>query len=180
MKKIFLSLTATVSVLFVVFLFLTLTTKNSACFTLAITFGTMCYHFIMRLTVGKFTPHHFKYKRPWFCEKSFEKPLYKALKVKKWKDKMPSYNPSSYMTRDNDFKNIVNTMCRNEVIHEVNALLSFIPILFSFAFGATAVFVITSIIACCLDLIFVVMQRYNRPRLVRLIKRTNKRNSLSS
>ncbi|MCM1286247.1 MAG: hypothetical protein NC213_07815 [Acetobacter sp.] len=176
MKKVFLSSTVVISVLFGVFLFLTLTTGNSLCYTLAITFATMCYHFIMRLTVGKFIPHSFNFKTYWFREKSFEKSLYKVLKVKKWKDKMPSYNPTSYMTRDNKIENIVNTMCRNEIIHEVNALLSFVPILFSLAFGAIFVFVITSIIACCVDLIFVVMQRYNRPRLIRLIERINKRN----
>lgn len=176
MKRVFLSITAVVTVLFGIFAFITFATENSVCFTLAITFGTMFYHFAMRLAVGKFTPHSFSYKSLWFREKSFEKTLYKMLRVKKWKGKMPSYNPSSYMTRDNDLDNIVNTMCRNEVIHEVNALLSFVPILFSLAFGTIVVFVITSIIACCVDLIFVVMQRYNRPRLVRLIERMNKRN----
>lgn len=175
MKKIFLSIATIVSVLFILFTVLALTVNNSLYLTFAITFGTMCYHFIMRLTVGKFTPNRFNCKSQWFSEKRFEKSLYKVLKVKRWKGKMPSYNPSSYMTKDSDLDSIVNTMCRNEVIHEVNALLSFVPILFSIKFGTLAVFVITSIIACCVDLIFVVMQRYNRPRLVRLIERKNKR-----
>ena len=175
MRKLFLSITTVVSVLFALFTVLTLTVNNSIFYTLAITFGTMCYHFIMRLAVGKFTPRSFNHKSYWFREKNFEKSLYKTLKVKKWKGRMPSYNPESYMTRSRDLESIVNTMCRNEIIHEVNALLSFVPILFSFAFGTLAVFIITSIIACCADLVFVVMQRYNRPRLVRMIERKDKK-----
>lgn len=130
--------------------------------------------FYNEVNVGKFTPNRFNCKSQWFSEKRFEKSLYKVLKVKRWKGKMPSYNPSSYMTKDSDLDSIVNTMCRNEVIHEVNALLSFVPILFS----------ISSVLLQCLSLpqllravwiVFVVMQRYNRPRLVRLIERKNKR-----
>ncbi len=175
-KKLFLSITAVISALFIVFTVLVLITDKSLFLTLAITFGTIFYHLAMRLAVGKFTPHSFSYKSLWFKKKSFEKPLYKVLRVKKWKGKMPSYNPSSYMTRDNNLEDIVNTMCRNEVIHEAIALLSFVPILFSFVFGTAAVFIITSFTACFVDLIFVVMQRYNRPRIVRLIERKSKRN----
>jgi len=161
-------------VLTVLFIFITIVTDNAVCYSLAITFGTIFYHFAMRLTVGKLTPSHFNYKSFWFREKSFEKNLYKALKVKKWKGKMPSYNPSSYMTKGSDFSDIINTMCRNEVIHEVIALFSFVPILFSFAFDAHLVFILTSVAACLFDLIFAVMQRYNRPRLIKLSSRKSK------
>lgn len=174
-KKLFLSVTVVISALLILFVILTLFTYNSLWPTLAITFGTIFYHLAMRLAVGKFTPHNFNYKSFWFKEKRFEKPLYKAIRVKKWKGKMPSYNPSTYMTRVDNLESIINTMCRNEIVHEVNALLSFVPIFFSLLFDAVAVFVITSIIACFVDLIFVVMQRYNRPRIVRLIERKNKR-----
>lgn len=112
----------------------------------------------MRLAVGSFIPKQFNYKNFWFKEKPFEKSLYKTLKVKKWKARMPSYNPSSYMTSDFDFSTIINTMYRNEVIHEINAVLSFVPILFLLIFGAIAVFAVASVFACLFDLIFVIMQ----------------------
>lgn len=161
-------------ILTILFIVLTVATGNSVCYTLSITFGTFFYHFAMRLLVGKFTGHIFNYKSFWFKEKSFEKQLYKALRVKKWKGKMPSYNFKTYMIREVPLENIVNTMCRNEVIHEIIALLSFVPILFSLAFDSVMVFVITSVIACICDLTFVVMQRYNRPRVVRLMERQHK------
>ena len=51
---------------------------------------------------------------------------------------MPSYNPDSYLIK-NDFRSleaIADTTCRNEVIHLVICLLSFVPIIFTAFFGA--------------------------------------------
>lgn len=141
--------------------------------TLAITFGTVLYHFVMRLAVGFLVPHSFHYTDKFFTEKKFEKRLYKALRVKKWKRFMPSYNPDSYSIKNDihSLEIIADTTCRNEVIHLVIALLSFVPIFFISFFGAAAVFIITSILSCMFDMIFVIMQRYNRPRLVKIIDR---------
>ena len=58
-----------------------------------------------------------------------------------------------------------------ELGHETIAVLSFLPILAGNWFGAYPVFVITSILSALFDLMFVAMQRYNRQRIVRLIKR---------
>lgn len=176
-KRLFFSILLGAFILTVLFSVLTVMVGNSVFYALAITFGTIFYHFAMRLFVGAFTCHKFNYKSFWFKEKSFEKGLYKALRVKKWKGKMPSYNPQTYMTRDVPLEDIINTMCRNEVIHEIIALLSFVPILFSLVFDTALVFVMTSIIACLCDLVFVVMQRYNRPRVVRLMQRQSKKRS---
>ncbi len=38
----------------------------------------------------------------------------------------------------------------------------------------TAVFVTTSVIACFIDLVFVIIQRYNRPRLIKLMEKKGK------
>jgi hypothetical protein len=48
-------------------------------------------------------------------------------------------------------------------------VLSFVPILAAIPFGELAVFVITSIVAAAFDLLFVMLQRFNRTRIVRLI-----------
>lgn len=175
-KKSVLIITSVLFVLTVLFVFLTASTGNPVCYALAITFGTFLYHFVMRLLVGSAVGHRFNCHSFWFKEKKFEKTLYKIIKVKKWKGKMPSYNPQTYMTKDVPFDEIANTMCRNEVIHEVIALLSFVPILFSIPFGEPLVFILTSIAACLFDLVFVVMQRYNRPRVLRMIERKSKKN----
>lgn len=158
----------------VIFSVLTCTTNSSLCYTLAITFGTILYHFAMRLIVGNLVGHNFDYKSYWFRPKRFEEKFYKAIRVKKWKSKMPTYNSDGHLAKNESLIELVNTMCRNEVIHEIIALLSFVPILFSLFADTLLVFVITSIIACLYDLIFVIMQRYNRPRVVRIMERWRK------
>ena len=66
---------------------------------------------------------------------------------------------------------IAQATCQAELGHETIAVLSFLPILAGNWFGAYPVFVITSILSALFDLMFVAMQRYNRQRIVRLIKR---------
>ncbi len=173
MKKIIINATVIIAVLTAVFSALYINYDITVFESMAITFGTILYHFVMRLFVGFIVPKGFCYTDKFFTERAFEKPLYKALRVKKWKKFMPSYNPDSYIVEDGvqSLKNIANTTCRNEVIHLVICALSFVPILFSVPFGETAVFIITSVLGCMFDMIFVIMQRYNRPRIVKLINR---------
>lgn len=173
MKKVIYSATVVFTVLTALFSALYLKFNIDLFITLAITFGTVLYHFVMRLAVGFFVPHGFHYTDKYFTEKKFEKRLYKTLRVKKWKKFMPSYNPDSYSIK-NDVRSleiIADTTCRNEVIHLAICLLSFVPIIFIAFFGSAAVFIITSVLSCMFDMIFVIMQRYNRPRLVKIIER---------
>lgn len=173
MKKVIYSATVVFTVLTALFSALYLKFNTDLFITLAITFGTVLYHFVMRLAVGFFVPHGFHYTDKYFTEKKFEKRLYKTLRVKKWKKFMPSYNPDSYSIK-NDVRSleiIADTTCRNEVIHLAICLFSFVPIIFIAFFGSAAVFIITSVLSCMFDMIFVIMQRYNRPRLVKIIER---------
>lgn len=153
----------------------TIITNNDVAFTLAVTFATTLYHFAMRLFVGKTVGHRFNINNFWFKQKSFEKKLYKFLRVKQWKKIMPTYNPDTYSSKNYSLNEIANTMCRNELIHEIIAVLSFVPISFSLFADTLSLFITTSIIACLFDLMFVVMQRYNRPRIIKLIEREEKR-----
>lgn len=141
----------------------------------AITFGTTFYHFAMRLLVGALVSNRFDCRSPWFQPKAFEAPLYKALKVKKWKDRMPTYDPRLFCLTENTLEQIVRNMCQAEVVHEVIVLLSFVPMLFSLVWGSFPVFLITSILAAGIDTLFVMLQRYNRPRLVRLMNKQHSR-----
>ncbi len=61
-------------------------------------------------------------------------------------------------------------MCQAEVVHEIIVVLSFVPILFTIWAGALPVFLITSILSGFMDLLFVALQRYNRSRVIRLIR----------
>ena len=148
-------------------------TKNELFFALLITFGTISYHFVMRLLVGfvidRLLNNHVDYRRRWFQVSDVEQKLYKRLNVKQWKGKMATYDPSCFDNRIHSWDEIAQAMCQAEVVHEVNVVLSFVPILAAIPFGALGVFVLTSVLAACYDGMFVMMQRYNRPRVIRLV-----------
>jgi hypothetical protein len=151
-------------------------TRKGLCLTLAITFGTISYHFIMRLLVGSFINfllhNHVDYQKRWFQVGAAEQKLYKKMKVKKWKGKMATYDPSCFDCSIHTWDEIAQAMCQAELVHEVIIVLSFLPLLASIPFAALPVFVMTSVLAACYDAMFVIMQRYNRPRIVKLIEKT--------
>ena len=66
---------------------------------------------------------------------------------------------------------IAQAMCQAEVVHEIIFLLSFAPIGMIPTFGAAPVFIITSLLAACIDLAFVILQRYSRPRILKISRR---------
>ncbi len=149
-------------------------TSNAIILSMGITFFTIFYHFAMRLFIANFVESILKskldYRNKWFQPKSFEANLYEKIKVKKWKDKMPTYNPHTFSLKENTLEEIITTMCVSEIGHTLIFVFSFIPIFFSLFWDAFGVFLITSIISAGFDLLFVIMQRYNRPRLVKLLK----------
>ena len=146
---------------------------------LAITFGTTGYHLTMRLAVGGLANLTLKnqvdYRLAWFRPRAFEGPLYEALGVKKWKGKLPAYNPSLFSLRAHSLEEIAQAMCQAELVHEAIVLLSFLPLTMTPVFGAFPVFFLTSLAAACLDTLFVLMQRYNRPRILALLERRQAR-----
>ena len=142
---------------------------------LCISFGTVFYHLAMRLTVGHIYDHAMQNRanlsskrwqlRPW------EKSLYEKLGVKKWKGNMPTYDPSCFDPKLHSWEEIVQAMCQAEIVHEVIVVFSFLPLLAAIPFGAFGVFLITSLLAALYDLCFVIMQRFNRPRILKFIEK---------
>lgn len=150
-------------------------TRSGALSSIAVTFGTISYHLVIRLLAGSVVDGimHNKadHTKRWFQCSGFEKKLYDRLRVKRWKGKMPTYNPELFDPRKHSWEEIVQASCQAEIVHEINVILSFVPILFSIWLGSAAVFVITSVFAAAYDLVFVIIQRYNRPRIIRFIGR---------
>lgn len=147
--------------------------------TLAITFGTIFFHLGIRLLIGlifnKTMNNKADYTKKWYRVHSWEHKLYKLLRVNKWKGKLPTYNPSLYSSKDHTFDEIAQTMCQAELVHEINCVVSLLPIIATIWFGEFLVFLITSICAALFDLIFVIAQRYNRPRVIRLAELQKRR-----
>ncbi len=142
--------------------------------TLLITSGTVFYHFAMRLCVGYGVDGIFhnkmNYKARWFLPRKWEKRFYEILRVKKWKKHLPTFVPESFDMRSHSAEELVAVTCQSEIVHEIIMVLSLLPILFSVWAGELAVFLITSVLSFLFDSLFVILQRYNRPRLMRLIK----------
>lgn len=151
-------------------------TEKGLFLTLAITFGTTAYHFLMRLFIGqvlqRLLNNHVNYNAKWFHVSPAEQALYKKLKVKTWKGKMPTYAPATFDPRLHTWHEIAQATCQAELVHELIIPFSFLPILAAIPFGALPVFVITSLLSAAFDGMFVIMQRYNRPRILKLINRS--------
>ena len=148
---------------------------DSAVFTLFISFFTTFFHFSMRLIVGALVPNRFDPNAKWFQPSKWETAFYKKLKLKHWKDHMPTYNPALFSLENNSLEQIAKNMCQAEVVHEVIILCSFLPMLFIIPWGEFWVFFITSVAAALFDGVFVMLQRYNRPRILKLLKYQNRR-----
>lgn len=150
-------------------------TENSVLLALVITFAVNTYHFVMRLAVGTVwdTVLHNRvdYQKKWFQVSELEKKIYRKLKVKNWKGKMPTYDETAFDKNIHTWDEIAQAMCQAELVHETIMILSFVPVLASVWLGALPVFLITSILAAGFDGMFVVMQRFNRPRIIRMIKK---------
>jgi len=141
----------------------------------AITFGTCFYHFAMRLAVGYalncIMQNKADYHKAWYQLRAFEPNLYKLLHVKKWKGNMPTYDSSCFDPKQHSWEEIAQAMCQAELVHEMIVILSFLPLLAAIPFGAFPVFFVTSLLSAMYDLSFVIMQRFNRPRIIRLIEK---------
>lgn len=143
--------------------------------TLAITFGTTFYHLGIRLFVGMLYNIGMKnradYTKKWYQVRSWENRLYQVLKVKAWKDRMPTFSPETFSYKKYSWNEIAQAMCQSELVHETNIILSFVPLIASKWFGSFYVFLITSVCGGIFDLLFVIMQRYNRARVIKIVSR---------
>lgn len=185
-KSIFDNLMQIVSIisviLFIVFYILFNKTKVMIFEIIYITSIIIAYHFIIRLVIGNIIPRfksRINYKSNWFKTKDFELKIYKKLNVKNWKDKVPTFDPQEYDMENLTLEQLIVNMCNSEWVHETNFLFSYPTLLFSMCFGKFYIFLITAILASFMDLIFVMIQRYNRPRIMKLLERENKIKSKS-
>jgi len=115
--------------------------------------------------------------RPVFKERLFEHRLYKFLGVSRWKDKLPELGAtvgfSKRQLRRPDspkyLSRFIRETCIAELGHFATAVVGFSYILFVWIWSAAlGFFVFVSILDFFVQMLFVIIQRYNRPRLRRL------------
>ncbi|MBQ0083508.1 MAG: hypothetical protein KBS52_01930 [Clostridiales bacterium] len=151
--------------------------RSPLCLTLLITSFTFFYHFAMRLIVGEvvtliYKNRDFHYDNDWYKQKKFEKKLYKFLRVKKWKGKMITARPEQFDVKTRTKKELLHNITQAEIVHEIIIALSFLPLAMIIPYGAPWAFILTSIGAALIDSVFVIIQRYNRPRILKLLALT--------
>ena len=156
--------------------------KNNIILWTGITAFTIMYHFWARIIMGnisKLFKKYINYKQWLFKERKFEKKLYEILRVKNWKDKALTYNPESFSLKEHSLEEIANTMAKSEVDHWINEIISLSTMFFSIVWGEFWIFCITAIAAMIFDSQFIIIQRYNRPRIVKILERENKKEKVS-
>lgn len=141
----------------------------------AISFGMCAYHMAIRFLAPAILSvvFHRKYneKSRWFRQRSWELKWYRFLRVKKWKGKAITYDPSEFSLKIHTIEEIINNMCHAELVHELIMVLSFTSLFFAIPFGSWEIFLVTAILAAAVDGMFVVIQRFNRPRLILLAEK---------
>lgn len=143
--------------------------------TLHISFSTIFYHFFMRILVAAAVTAYgrsrgFSPDAAWYRPRRWEAALYRRLRVKRWKTKLITARPEQFDLRRQSYAELLRNMTQAELGHTIMMALSFVPLLWIPVFGAAPVFLITSILACAMDAPFVMIQRYNRPRVQRLMQ----------
>lgn len=118
----------------------------------------------------------FDCRRAYYIVSPSEKKLHSLIKIPYWKDKLPQFNllfdksKLGSVTADH-IDDFIRETCKAEVVHLSIAVLGFLSLLFTFVTGDASDFWIFLTIAVIIGLCqipFVLIQRYNRPRLLRL------------
>ncbi len=142
--------------------------------TLITTFYHTCFRPLTGSIINVIYNNKMDFTKWWFKERRFEKSLYKILKVHKWKKFFPTYDKTAFDFRGKGLEEILGATCQAEIVHEIMFLLSFLPLFMIIPYGRALVFVITSVGCALIDSVFIIIQRYNRPRLLKLYKREKK------
>ncbi len=146
--------------------------KNDVTFWIGVVSFMVFYHFGLRIFMGEITKRFiFDYNHPWFKERAFEKKLYKFLKVRRWKDKVLTFDTDAYDFKNRTLEQLAATMAKSETDHWINEIISLTSILFYFVFGCLPALVISAVAAMLFDAQFIVVQRFNRPIVLRLMNR---------
>ncbi|MBQ7322936.1 MAG: hypothetical protein IJW96_00025 [Clostridia bacterium] len=178
MKKKMICITILLSIVFSILLPVYFITKNAVVETLAITIGVTLYHFAMRLIVGytvnALMKNHADPLAFWFQPRKWEENFFKLIQIRKWKKYLPTYDVTSFDPRQKSMEEILGASCQAEIVHEIIMPFSLLPIVFIPILGAPVAFILTSLFAMLFDSLFVILQRFNRPRLLKAARRFSK------
>lgn len=133
----------------------------------------------MAYVITVFVPKEFyNPNNSFFRERLYEQRLYRKIRISRWKDRLPQYNVNfnkKYLPEKltSDFiEQFIMETCRAELVHIAICIFSFSSIILVYLqIEPLYVFVIVEIIIFVAQIPFILIQRYNRPRLIKYLKR---------
>ena len=100
------------------------------------------------------------------------------MKDRKWKEKVLTFEPDKYDFKNVTLEQLATTMSKSELDHWINELISIISMLFTFVWGCAPAFVISAVLAMIFDAQFIIVQRYNRPIVIRVMNKLEQKKQL--
>ncbi len=149
-------------------------------------FLVLFIHGLFRILVPSFLLLIFRYRFDpesfWFSEKSFERGLYEKLNVKEWKSFVEklSFHPHRFDMEKHDDASILGYMCHAELCHEITIILDLMTCMLAGNMIEFMFLLILAFVLIFLEKSFIIVQRYNRPRLLRIKKRKEERGEILS
>ena len=134
------------------------------------------YNFLVRTLIGQTVTfflqnkNHFNLENAWLRPKKFEKKFYRVLKVKKWKKHAATAIPEQFDLETLPLETIVKNMIQAELVHLIIIFAVLLPVFFARRTDFPHLVVIGSVFSAVWDMQYVILQRYNRPKVVRLMK----------
>lgn len=157
-------------VLMFVFLALFVKTRSDVLLVIGLIMMNAAFQLISRLFIGTLCEGAFENgvnsSSDWYKTTEFEERLYGSLMIKKLKAKLPKTENTGFTLKKSGVQDIIDSGCIVESEHEVCILTSMLGILLAIPFGYVGLFIAAAVIGVVYDLLFVCVQRYNRPRLI--------------
>lgn len=173
MKKFVYVVSIASMVLMFIFFITYFNTKSNNSLVFGISMMAVCYHFISRIAITTmfnsfYTSEIVNPNENRFQQKSFEKGLYRKIKVRRWKNSFSSFDPNNFSLRFYSIDELIFEGCKAEMTHWICLFVGLLSLIFTVWFGAFTIYLAASVIGAIYDLAIIVVQRFNRPRLMKV------------
>lgn len=141
---------------------------------------SVSYQLIVRLFIGIVCEGLFKdgvdYDNSgWFETSDSEEGFYRRLNIRRWKGRLPEFEETDFSLKKHGVENLIIETCRTEVRHEVNMIASFVSLFLGVFFGRLWIFFVIALVSALIDFVFVAVQRYNRPRMIKIASKQRRK-----
>ncbi|MCR5349732.1 MAG: hypothetical protein K6E20_01935 [Acholeplasmatales bacterium] len=141
----------------------------------------LLWNFWIRVISGLiFTAFTYNPESRWFKINDTDRKWHNFIKVKKWIQHAPTFNPKQYDSKTLTLDEIIQNTCRNEVSHIMYFIETYMGILLSLYFGNYLLTIIVAITVSIHDIFLISLQRFSRDRLNKLNKRMKRTQAKTS